>query len=244
MSQSEALVDTLKAELKARGLTYAEIAKGLSLSEANIKRIFASKRFTLERLESICNLINIDLVDLSRLYDESRNLITYLTKDQEKELVADKELLLVAVCISHHYNFEDIINTYEISKSECIQHLAKLDRLNLIELLPNNRIRLLINEDFHWLPNGPIESFFEKTMQPEFLNTDFSKPNQIRLFLNGYLSQSSHEILLKKLQKLKVDFNELQKQDLHLPLQKKRTEAMFIAFRPWEFSAFKNMKRA
>ena len=94
-------------------MTYAEFARGLSLSEANIKRLFASNRFSLNRLEDVCRLINLNLLDLMRLYDESRSRITYLSQDQEKELVSDIKLLLVAVCVRNHLSFDDITSSYK-----------------------------------------------------------------------------------------------------------------------------------
>ena len=59
-----ALVDALKRVLKARGLTYADIARGLDLSEASVKRIFSKRDFTLERLDEVCRLAGIDFAEL------------------------------------------------------------------------------------------------------------------------------------------------------------------------------------
>ncbi|MFW2373857.1 MAG: helix-turn-helix domain-containing protein [Gammaproteobacteria bacterium] len=242
MAQSEALISTLKRELKARNMTYADVANGLSMSEANIKRLFASKRFTLDRLESICRLMNMDLIDLMRSYEESRNQITYLSHDQEKELVSNIRLLLVAVCARNHLSFNQIIESYDISQAECIQYLARLDQLHLIELLPNNRIRLRVSEDFHWLPNGPIENLFRKKMQPEFLNSDFSETGQLRFFVPGLLSQSSRDVVIKKLHKLASEFKELHQQDIPIT-GIKNNSGLFVAFRSWEFSLFQEFRR-
>src|SRR6476469_3791249 len=103
MAQTAALIDALKRVLRAKGVTYAKLAKGLKLSEASVKRIFADRSFTLERLDRIC--------------------------EQEKELVSDPKLLLVAVHALNHWSLEEIIETYALSKAECIRLLARLDRL-------------------------------------------------------------------------------------------------------------------
>ena len=58
MAQTAELVKTLKAALKSHGLTYAEVADRLDMSEANVKRLFVTKRFTLERLEDFCQLMH------------------------------------------------------------------------------------------------------------------------------------------------------------------------------------------
>jgi len=238
MSQSSALIHTLKQQLKLQGVTYAMIAQALSMSEANIKRLFASERFTVIRLEQICQLINLELTDLARLYEDSRQHITQLSIDQEKELIADTKLMLVAVCVRNHLNFNEIISNYQVSEPECIKYLAKLDRLNIIDLLPGNKIKLRIAEDFHWQPYGPIERFYEKEIQGQFLKSGFNQSPDLRLFLSGLLSEHSQQIINKKLQSLAHEFTQLHRQDCELPLQQRRSIGLLLATREWEFSAF------
>lgn len=243
MAQTAALIDTLKQALKNQRITYAELARKLDMSEANVKRMFASKRFTLERLEQICLLMQMELTDLFQLYDESRQRITQLTLEQEKELVQDTSLLLVAVSVRNRLSFEDIITNYQISESECIKSLAKLDRLKIIDLLPNNRIKLRIDDDFRWLANGPIERFFEKQVQGQFLQSGFSGELEQRLFLFGLLGESSMQILLNKMQTLTKEFTDLHRQDAKLPLAKRHTMGFMLALRPWELEVFRPLRR-
>ncbi len=243
MAQTEVLIKTLKQALKSQRLTYAEVARRLGMSEANVKRMFASKRFSLERLEQICQLMQMELSDLFQLYEESRQQITQLTETQERELISDTKLLLVAVCVRNRLSFDEIIAHYQISKPECIHSLAKLDKLKIIDLLPNNRIKLRIDEDFRWLPHGPIERFFEKQIQAQFLKSSFSGEGQQRLFMSGLLSQSSREVLIKKLQILAKEYADLQRQDAMLPYDKKENIGMLLALRPWELEVFKPLYR-
>ncbi len=49
MSQSAALVATLKQALRAQGKTYVDVAEALDLSVASVKRLFAQNSFSLER---------------------------------------------------------------------------------------------------------------------------------------------------------------------------------------------------
>ena len=53
MSELDQLIATLKRQLKARGMTYRDLAGELGLSEASVKRLFASGSFSLERLLQI-----------------------------------------------------------------------------------------------------------------------------------------------------------------------------------------------
>ena len=238
VAQTQALIEILKQTLKTHRLTYANIASRLDMSEANVKRMFAKKRFSLNRLEQLCQLMHMEMSDLFVLYEASRQRIGYLTEQQEQELVSDAKLLLVAVSVRNQLSFEDIVEHYQISATECIQHLAKLDRLKIIDLLPNNRIKLRIDEYFSWLPNGPIERFFEREIQRQFLKSRFKGELEQRLFHFGLLGDASSQIMIEKMKSLAHEFTELHKQDLNLPLHKRHNQGLMLAMRPWQLDIF------
>jgi transcriptional regulator with XRE-family HTH domain len=108
MSQTAAVVHALKRALKARKLTYAQVAKTLKLSEASVKRMFAANHFTLERFEQVFQLAGIGLTDLAREVDSERNYISQLTLEQEREIVGNPKLFLAAVCALNHMTLEQI----------------------------------------------------------------------------------------------------------------------------------------
>jgi transcriptional regulator with XRE-family HTH domain len=244
MAQSTALVDTLKGALKSHGFTYADVARSLKLSEARVKRLFADSQFSLERLDAICKMMQMEITDLVYLFDSQQKRITHLTEVQEQEVVSDLRLLLVAVLVRSHWTFEEIVEHYQINETECVQHLAKLDRLGLIELLPNNRAKLRVAEDFRWLSDGPIERFFRATVEQEFLQSSFTKPNQKRFYLTGTLGRSSHDVLMRKLDELAREFGLLHRQDTGLPIEERVNVGMVLAMRPFELSGFRDLQRS
>ena len=243
MSQITPLVDTLKKELRARRITYAEIARNLRLSESSIKRQFSEGRFTVNRLEDICQLAGLELSDLFQSMQERRNRISTLDYDQEQSLVEDPKVLLVATCVLNRWTFEEIIDAYAITEHECIQLLAQLDRLDIIQLLPLNRIKLVVANDFRWLPAGPVQKFFRKKVQPDFLQSDFSGAGEALLFRSGMLSRGSNATLIKKMQRLLAEFSELHQEDSGLPLGERFGSSLMLAFRPWELSLFQDLRR-
>lgn len=243
MAQVSALISTLKKALKQRNVTYADVAERLNLSEANIKRQFSSERFTLDRLEDICGLIELELTDLVALYQAERTQIQSLTEAQEKELVADLQLLFVAVAARNRLTFEEIMHHYTLDESTCIQCLAKLDRLKIIDLLPGNRIKLRVADNFHWIPNGPIERFFEKNIQVPFLRGGFMQEMADKRFTFGLLGEASARTIIRKCEQLVQTFNELHQQDSQLPLESRMTVGLLTATRPWQFAAFQPMKK-
>ena len=239
MARSSELVQTLKQTLRTERITYADVARHLGMSEANVKRLFASRAFTLQRLEAICGMMNMDLGDLFALHEAARERIRHLTRQQEQELVGDIKLLLVAVSVRNRMSFDEIVERYRLTEAETVRCLARLDRLGIIELLPGNRIKLLIDEHFEWLRNGPIERFFERQIQAQFLDARFDDEVELRQFQFGLLGESACRGLIRKLRDLAREFTELHRADMKLPLNRRYSMGLLVAMRPWEFDQFK-----
>ena len=93
MSNCDALIQALKNELKAAGMTYAGLARELGLAESSIKRIFAKGDMPLSRIDEICRALKIDFADLARQVVEAQPLRRELTLAQEKAVVKDLSLI-------------------------------------------------------------------------------------------------------------------------------------------------------
>lgn len=243
MAHSAALIDVMKRELKARGITYERVARHLGLSVATVKRMFSRRDFTLKRLDEICQLANTEFSDLVRSLNRDEPQISELTYEQEKEIVADKKLFLVAVCVLNHATFEQIVGTYELTEAECIRLLTRLDRLKFIELQPGNRIKLLVSRTFSWLPDGPIQRFFKEQAHHEFFRSRFHGADEFMLVVNGMLSQTSSAAVVARLKRIAREFSDLHNEDVRLPLADRSAMSLLVAIRHWELEAFAALRR-
>jgi len=243
MAHSGALVEVLKRELRTRGVTYAQVARKLGLSEASVKRMFSRKDFTLKRLDQVCQLTNADFSDLARTLNREETLIAQLTEEQEKGIASSIKLFLVAVCALNHVTPEQIVEIYDISQAECIQLLLKLDRIGFIRLQPNNRIKLLVSRDFAWLPDGPIQRFFNERAHNEYFRSRFARPHEYMVVMNGMLSRTSSAAIVARLKRIAREFSELQNEDAGLPLAERSAMSMLVAKRHRELEAFAELRR-
>lgn len=243
MSQSGQLVDTLKLELRKQRITYRQVAQKLDLAEASVKRLFAERSFTLKRLEKICELLNMGFHELILQMEKNVELTIELTLEQEKELVSDIKLLLMAHFLVNKHSFSSIVENYDISETEGIRLLARLDRMKIIELQPGNRVKLLISPNFNWIPNGPIQRFFEQKVQSEFFESSFDGPGELRVFSSGMLSADARVEAMKKIKRLVKEVNELIIASENLPPEQRFGSSMLVAMRPWEVKAFRDLRR-
>src|SRR5262249_57435581 len=97
MSASAGLIDTLKNELKALGVTYAAVARALGMSEANVKRMFSRKDFTLKRLDQVLEFAGLELAEVTRSLERRDRLVSRLTPQAQKAIVAGQKLGLGAL---------------------------------------------------------------------------------------------------------------------------------------------------
>lgn len=243
MTQAKSLIANLKKELRKQGKTYRDVAGVLKLSEASVKRLFAKGTFTLDRLDSICELLGLDFADLVRLMEQTREMTTSLSVHQEQELVSDIKLLLMAHFLMSRWTFSEIIETYEISEVEGIQLVAQLDRMKIIQLLPGNRVKLLLSPDFAWISNGPIQKFYEQKVQSEFFDSSFTGPGEYRVFLSGMITHNSNTELIRRLKRVADEFIEMSIDDESFPIHERSGMSISIAMRPWGIKLFETLRR-
>lgn len=244
MAQTRELIKSLKTALKAQGKTYADVAIELGLTEASVKRLFSQQSFSLNRLDQVCHLLEMEITDLVQLMNEQQQRLEQLSVEQEKEITGNVTLTLVAVCVLNRWTMDDILSYYRISKTECVQHLARLDRLKVIELLPKNRIRLLVAPNFSWRENGPIQLFFQQKISQEFFNTRFSRDDECLIVLNGMFSSQSNAELQRKLKRLAREFDLLNNDDAALDLANRNGTTLVLAMRGWQYGLFQPFIKA
>jgi transcriptional regulator with XRE-family HTH domain len=237
------LVTTIKRELKAQGLTYKDVGRALKLSEASVKRVFASERFTVSRLAQVSQLLGLTLAELLQESTSSLPPLDVLSREQEAQLVSDDKLLLVAVCSLNHWTLADITSVYEIPKQEAVKRLRVLDRMGIIELLPGDRIRRRAKRDFDWIPDGPIRSFFAKQGLNDFLGGPFNPEDESIDFANGMLTRAAQAELKLELRRLRSKLVTLHEQSIPAPLSEKDGIGLLLAIRQWEPPAFRRMRR-
>jgi len=241
--QSQIILQAVKGLLKQHNINYAQVAAHLGLSESSIKRSFSKGQISLERLIKICDMMNLEMVDLLQVINNQGAELVQLTQAQEAMIVTNVKYVLVTVCVCNHWSFEDIHETYELEEAELINILLKLEQTDLLELRPNNQIKLKISPYFHWIDGGPIQQFFEQHIQQDFWQCDFSGPGEIRVLGNGMLSKSSNETMQKHINKLKQQFSLLAEQDQHLKMEQKHGTTLLVGMRAWELELFAALRR-
>lgn len=243
MTESDRLVAALKKLLREKGLTYRKVAERIGLSEQSVKRLFSRQSFTLDRVVQVAALMGMSLAEVASYAEEQRSTMRTLTEAQEKEVVAEPLLLLVAACVLSGWTVEDITSLYKVTPAECIKRLVKLERIGLITLMPGNRVRPNVARGFDWRPGGPIQKFFRAQEKSDYLASEFTGEGEAHFFLYGMLTPAARLRLQGQLRKLREEFFELHRECLPLPLGQRSNTCLLVAQRHWEPRSFAALRR-
>lgn len=240
MNQTKILVNTLKRIVKSKGMTYADLARRLSLSEPTIKRSFSEQEtMSLKRVERICDAIGINFAELVRISEiklsGARNV---LTDEQEEVLSLDLNLFKVFYLLLKNWTLEQIQKTFKVPKNAIEGILLELDKLKLIELHAGNKIKLLTARNVHWKKNGPLAKIFESEIKHKFLDKPFDKPNEFFGFLSGTVSMGTQAIIREKIIRFEKEVENLIEMDLYLEKEQTEGTAFVFAMGPISLSIF------
>ncbi|MBP8205186.1 helix-turn-helix domain-containing protein [Simplicispira metamorpha] len=243
MSTTADLVTALKKELKSAQMTYAQLAQALGMAESSVKRMLAKGDMPLSRVDAICRVLKIDFADLARQVADHQPLLKELTQAQEAAVVADKKLLLMAICVLSQWTLEQITASYRLTEAEGIQYLAQLDRIGIIELRPLNRYRLKLAKTFRWRAHGPVMHYFREHALLDYFAGSFDGPGEGVLLVHGAISRSLASSFMERMQRVAQDFAQQHLADQKLPDREREGYTLLLAARRWEFAAFARMRR-
>ncbi|MBP6395536.1 MAG: helix-turn-helix transcriptional regulator [Giesbergeria sp.] len=243
MSTTADLVTALKKELKSAHMTYADLAQALGMAESSVKRMLAKGDMPLSRVDAICRALKIDFADLARRVADTQPLLSQLTPEQERSVVADKKLLLCAICVLSQWTLEQITSSYRLSEAEAVRALVQLDRIGIIELRPLNRYRLKLAKTFRWRPHGAVMNFFREHALLDYFQGGFDASDEALLLVHGSISRTLAPAFVERLQRLAQDFAQQHLADQKMSERERSGYTLLLAMRSWEFEAFAALRR-
>jgi transcriptional regulator with XRE-family HTH domain len=241
MSATAVIIRGIKSRLRANGISYKALAEQIGVSEPTVKRDLSRGKFSLERLDKICEVLGVEVTDL--LQPAEQAALTELSEEQEQALVANPKLLLVTYLVINDWKFADILSTFRLDDNELVSILLKMDRLRIVDFRPPTRMRKLTARNFSWRKDGPVHGFFIRRVIPEFFSARFDSPGDEFRFMGGTLAPASMLRLQSSIRRIASEFEQLAHQDIRLPLERRDGCTVILAMSSWEFSEFSKLRR-
>ena len=243
MSTTADLVNALKKELKAAQMTYADLARELGMAESSVKRMLAKGDMPLSRIDVICRALKLDFADLARRVADAQPQLQELTAEQERAVIADEKLLLVAINVLSSWTLEQMTSAYRLSEAEVVKYLAQLDRIGIIELRALNRYRLKVAKTFRWRPHGPVMQYFREHPVLDYFSGGFDGNGEHLQLVHGTIGRALAPAFVERLQRVAADFAQQHQTDQKLKATEVEGFTLVLGMRSWEFEAFTRLRR-
>jgi DNA-binding Xre family transcriptional regulator len=224
MSTTLDLVGTIKKELKAAQMTYADLAQAMGMAESSVKRMLAKGDMSLSRVDEICRALKLDFAELARRVADEQPLLKEMTAEQERAVVADKKLLLVAICVLSQWTLEQVTAAYRLTEAECVKYLAQLDRIGIIEL-------------------REVMNYFRDHALLDYFAGGFDGSGEGLMLVHGSVSRALAPVFLERLQRVAQDFAQQHQTDQKLAAKDREGYTLVLAMRSWEFESFSVLRR-
>ncbi|NRB39754.1 MAG: hypothetical protein HRU20_15025 [Pseudomonadales bacterium] len=136
----------LKKEVKAKSIPYQQLADNLGVSIQTIKRQINAEDINMSKLMALCEAADIEVSDIWRQTIQERPQITRFTEAQDVAFSKNPHLhryfhILFAKTLSP----KEIENKYKISPASTHAYLRKLEKLGLIQLSLQGKVRILVS---------------------------------------------------------------------------------------------------
>lgn len=169
-TDSKKLLKTLREVLKSKRLTYGDLAEKLDVSEVTVKRIFSTHNCSLQTIFNICDSVGISFFDLAALAKKDEEVDYVLTLDQEKFFAANPDYFGIFRSLHRGIAPATIAQHWKLSAQKFFRVLRKLEKLELLEVLPENRVQMKVTGNLRYQHQGPLARKILRPQISQFLD--------------------------------------------------------------------------
>lgn len=212
----------IRQKIKEKGFTQEQFAKTLGISVPTLSRWLRGEGLLFEDLNLMLEKLGVKLSELAMLAEgDMASKFTY-TNEQETAFANTEGLLAFFDQLLHGKTVASVTKSFKLTEKSVSYYLAKLDKLQLIEWLPNNKIKLIVSGEPSWLPGGPLSQKFRKQIIDEHIQNHLHNRDLLRIGIYS-LTAESYRSINEKLQELSESVRMMEIKDSNSTHLKKLT---------------------
>ena len=203
--QTQHILIALKGLMKKKGYKYRDLAEGIGASLPTVKRMFIGEDLSLQRLTSICDFLGFSLHEFIELTKVSDSEQFHFTVEQENFFATNPPYLAFLYVLQRgDLSVEEIQKKYSLSQKSIQKYFRQLEKLGLIRVSPENRVRVLVRGVISWDDRGILGKTFSTRMIRQLAERGISTDSKhLFMILNGWSLTGENYDEMKK------DFTEL-----------------------------------
>lgn len=199
----------IKKILKQKQITLKMLAPRLEMSESGLKKLLNSSDIGLLRLYQLCEILNISITDIFQSEADDQYSEVRFSEEQQKFFL--KNFIYFQFYWLIVYERNSVEETQKILKvnAELTQKiLFKLDALQMIVLLPGNKVKVPHPTRIRWRQDGPLVEYLFRHWSHRLITNVLDRKSARTVFVLRYLQMTpeTYQDLLNRLQLLEDEF--------------------------------------
>lgn len=194
------IVQVIKIELRARGITIKSFAKMMSVSEPTMKRWLNGQGLLLKDWGRMLHVLDLPIVEVAARVDSTTREQFEYTEQQEEALSKTPGLLAFFQQLLEGFDAKKIMARHHLSQQSTISYLKKLDDIGLIRWGKNFEFTHLREGEPRWKKSGPLARTFRSKVFRELIEVNRD---------SGHLQMMIYHLSLVDIQKLQEMMEEV-----------------------------------
>jgi len=225
------LVSALKQQLRLKSLHYRDVASRLKISERTVKRYFSGKGLTLEVLQQLADVVELDMLSLVILAQEQNVELPEMTRQQQAALRRSGLALAIYYFLNFGMTPAQIAREFDL-QGQIDAVLQKLESFGLIHRFSPNGVKLLAGRSFgDRSPDHLTEHKIASTRR--FLTEmDLANPNCQWLYQAVRLTHASALRLEQIMKRFVLDAAAMTRSEIDLPPDETQWYRLFVGAEP------------
>ncbi len=202
------VIQTIKKDLKSKGITYKDIAKYLKMSEAGVKKLFSKDDISFNKIKSLCEILQISPNQLLSEVEDSETETHIFTDKQVKFFLSHEHYFHFFMKLAYEQKSPKFIQAeYKLSTKSLNTYLKKLEELGLVKRHPLDRMQIVGGIPLAVKTKGTDLELLKYEIVFEQLKIMKQKKSEALSGAGFFLTDSENNEFLQKLQSLVIDFS-------------------------------------
>jgi transcriptional regulator with XRE-family HTH domain len=225
------VVTTLKNQLRARAISYRAVAARMNVSAVTIKRYLNGKGLTLDILERLAEVVELDLLSLVVMAQGQNPVQTGLSKAQLAALSRAGPTRRVFVMLNGGWTPSQVAREFDL-EDQIDSILARLEGWGLIRRLSGGAVQVLVKPDMEGPAYGQMKEFAIEAAQRFLRDLDLRELQLEWIFYPLLLSPPSVSELEQLIRRFQADLRVLAKREVGRNSTETQWYSLFLGARP------------
>lgn len=222
----------LQSEMQAKQMGLDQLANELDLTQAQVQAMFDSQDCSFSCMERMCQVLGLKFEELLSAIPKPAVMIQHLTQQQEVEVLSNKKMCAVVLCLLSYWGVEDILERVRLERSELLVIMRKLEGMGFLQMLPDDGFRLMLSKNFGWIPGGPMMRMVRRESENYFAYS-FNKPTDLLCSFTAYVTPETHDKLRLQMLEIAKEYKKQTQLQAEIPVKEKIRVAACLATRDW-----------